>query len=252
MRDRADLERATTGYLRRRTWLNPDLRLLETGDGPAVAKDWHGARGPLGWYGRFTLAREWRLLEHLDDGDAAAPIPRPLARVPDAIVLTFLEGETLSRRARLAPDFFDRFTAILDGIHAAGVLHLDLRQRQNVLVAPDGSPRVLDFGAAMHLGRWGAIGRWLVRRFGFIDRWAVLKLKSKYAPEQMNDDERRRAVWARRVRWTWPPNWFHGLKTRTRRRFRAATSETDVERRADLGDSGGGTRIEGDGDRGQP
>lgn len=221
IRDHAGLRAATQSFLRRRSWLNPDLRLLRwEGDALAVAKDWSEAPAPLRLYGRWVLAREWRMLEHLRGIDG---IPEPLVRLPNALVMTFLDGDTLSSRvaSRVSGPYFDELASIVAALHRAGVVHLDLRQRRNTLLGPDGRPRVLDFGAALRTGRLGWLGRPLHRLLCAVDRMAVLKLKAKYAPEALTDDERARARWARRLRYAWPPNWVHGIKTRLRRRARS-------------------------------
>ena len=90
-----DLEACTRRFLRRRSWLNPDLRLVDWGGQPAVAKDWAGAPLPLRLYGRWCLGREWRLLCRVEGIDG---VPRPVARLRDAIVISFCEGVPLSSR----------------------------------------------------------------------------------------------------------------------------------------------------------
>ncbi|MBV8190456.1 MAG: protein kinase [Alphaproteobacteria bacterium] len=71
------------------------------------------------------------------------------------VVMQLLEGETLAalcRRQGLVPQAaIDRLLPpLLDGleqIHAAGVLHRDIKP-DNIIVAPDGTPTLIDFGAA--------------------------------------------------------------------------------------------------------
>lgn len=216
---RERLEAATVRLLRRQTRLNPDLRLLDWNGVPAVAKDWNRAPWLLKLYGRWSLGREWHLLGRLD---GIVGIPRPLARGRHVIVMGFLEGRTLSSRLapELPPDYFPRLEAVVARMHERGVVHLDLRQRQNVLLGADGQPCVLDFGAGLDLGRFGWPGRLLLRWLSRVDRTAVLKLKGKYAGALLDERERRRAASARRARYYWPPNWFKGTKTRIRRALR--------------------------------
>lgn len=217
--DAGVLEDATERFLRRRSWLNPDLRLLRWGGGFAVAKDWGDAPFLLRAYGRWGLGREWKLLKKVE---GLQGVPRPLARSRDAIVMTYLDGIPLSGRltADLVPDFFPLLEDLLAAIHGRGVVHLDLRQRRNVLFGADGRPRILDFGAGLDLQGFGWIGRFALRWLGYLDRMAVLKLKANYAPDRLTEREKRRAFWAKASRYFWPPNWVHVFKTRIRRAWR--------------------------------
>ncbi|MBN2492095.1 MAG: hypothetical protein JXQ29_14710 [Planctomycetes bacterium] len=223
-----ELAACTRTFLRRRTWLNPDLRLIEWEGRLAVAKDWASAPLVLRLYGRWCLGREWRLLRRIE---GLGGVPRPLARRRDAIVLSFCAGVPLSGRMAgdLPAGFFDDLDRLVAAIHARGVVHLDLRQRRNILLGEDGRPRLLDFGAGVDVGRWGRLGRiglgWLER----VDRLALLKLKGKYAPQRLSAEERRRARRAQRAGWLWPPNWLHFVKTRVRRLLRGRDGRTPQE-----------------------
>lgn len=218
-----DLESRTVRFLRRRSWLNPDLRMVTWDGGPAVAKDWGSAPWWLRPYGRWSLRREWRILTRVAGIDG---VPGPVARLPDAIVMSLLEGTPLSSRlaSALPPDFFARMEEMLAEIHARGVVHLDLRQRQNVQLGEDRRPQILDFGAGIDLGRLGWFGRFGLGWLRSLDRIALLKLKGKYAADQLTPAERRRAAWARRMRYLWPPNGLHVVKTRIRRLWRGRST----------------------------
>lgn len=217
--DPTDLDACTVRFLRRRSWLNPDLRLVTWNGRPAVAKDWGSAPWWMRVYGRWSLHREWRILTRVAGIDG---VPDPVARLPNAIVMSLLEGKPLSSRmaAELPTEFFARMEEMLALIHARGVVHLDLRQRQNVQMSKDQRPQVLDFGAGIDLDRWGWPGRLGLGWLRSLDRLALLKLKGKYAASQLTEAERRRAAWSRRLRFLWPPNWLHVVKTRIRRRWR--------------------------------
>ncbi|MFO1160071.1 MAG: protein kinase, partial [Reyranellaceae bacterium] len=72
-------------------------------------------------------------------------------------VMQLLEGESLStllrRVRRLPPAAIDRLLPpLLDGleqIHATGFLHRDIKP-ENIIVAPDGTPTLIDFGASRY------------------------------------------------------------------------------------------------------
>ncbi len=77
------------------------------------------------------------------------------------LIMEYLEGQTLQERLRtgpLAPDaafpVFEAIAAALDHAHEHGVLHLDLKPGNVLLVdGPDGqsAPKILDFGLAQFL-----------------------------------------------------------------------------------------------------
>ncbi len=73
------------------------------------------------------------------------------------LVLEFVEGETLARRLNSGPliledalDIARQIAEALDSAHQKGIVHRDLKPA-NVMVTPDGSVKVLDFGLAKAL-----------------------------------------------------------------------------------------------------
>ena len=94
---------------------------------------------------RRLLAREARALEAL----AGLPgVPRLVEVAPGILERSWIDGAPLSRAAELPEDFFDRLDDLVRAIHARGVCHNDLHKEQNVLVAADGWPALLDFQLA--------------------------------------------------------------------------------------------------------
>lgn len=85
------------------------------------------------------------------------------------IVMEYVEGQTLAARAAAGPmpceDLLRRFLPIIDtltAIHCAGVIHRDISP-ENIMVQPDGSLKLIDFGAARQYrgegGHYSAISR---------------------------------------------------------------------------------------------
>ena len=66
-------------------------------------------------------------------------------------------------------------------MHARGVVHLDLRQRKNILIAGD-RPWLIDFANAMK-------GK-LTAKLRGIDESALLKFKQRNWPHLITDDDR--------------------------------------------------------------
>jgi hypothetical protein len=140
--DRAALDAATHRFLRRRSGFRPDLRLLECDGELAVAKDWGEAPWLNRPHGRWSLRREWRALRRLE---GVPGVPRPLHRLRHGIIISFLDGKPLSSQSdrEISEAFFATLEARVAEIHARGVVHLDLRQRRNILIG-----RSLRLGAA--------------------------------------------------------------------------------------------------------
>jgi hypothetical protein len=221
--DRAALEASTLRYLRPRSRTRPDLRLLEWNGRLLVAKDWSCAHPLLRGHARRSLAREWRALDALRGVSA---VPEAITRLPDAIVLAYVEGEPFCRkhphrRARKA--FFDALAASLAEIHARGVVHLDLRQRRNILCDREGRPRVLDFEAAFVLDPSSRFGRLALRAGRRVDRLALLKHRARFTGWLLAPGEKRLARAVRVSRWVWPSTLLHHARVALRRRRRGGS-----------------------------
>jgi hypothetical protein len=107
----------------------------------------------------------WGRARFLDEARTLARLPRApaIVQVHDYLeangtgymVMQFVDGETLAafgrREGRLSQAAVERLLKpLLDGleqIHAAGVLHRDIKP-DNIIVARDGSPTLIDFGAS--------------------------------------------------------------------------------------------------------
>ncbi|MFG0315794.1 MAG: hypothetical protein ACF8XB_00870 [Planctomycetota bacterium JB042] len=156
-------------------------------------------------YGRRNLAREARALERLADFPGT---PRLLRRISkDAIAVEFVRTLHKYLRDKIPreqlPAILRSFEETVAALHARGFVHLDLRQRKNVLVPTADRVVLIDFESSRDLS--GPIARrlllpWLAR----IDRAAVRKWKVKLAPEICSPEEIE-AV-ARYGRWkrVWP------------------------------------------------
>ena len=167
------------------------------GKGACIVKD---CRPVPAWsrpLARWLMRREARLLARLSGLEG---FPPPLATIDaDAFAVAQLPGEPLSEeRFRSAPrELAEQLRGHVERMHERGVYHLDLRQRQNLLVDADGRLQVIDFGAGM--APWGPC-RWL---FGPLlavsDRQAALKYLARFAPEEMSVAEARSFL--RFLRW---------------------------------------------------
>jgi len=152
--------------------------------------------------GRWLMRREVRALQRLRGLEG---FPECLGEpTHERFRCRMLAGTPLDRErfAQEGRTTADRLLAAVAAMHARGVFHLDLRQRQNLLLDEEGGVAVVDFGAAFApgwLGRrlWGPMLAW-------IDRQAVLKHLARYAPDELSPHEARSVLRAQRLRRLWP------------------------------------------------
>lgn len=206
--------------LSRGSRLKPAVWRVETDDGPLVVKD---AAAVPAWsraLALFLLARERRVLQRLQGVEG---VPQLRARVgASAFAATLLPGQALDRQTfASAPRLLaDGLLRLLARLHARHVYHLDLRQRQNVLVDEHGGVAVVDFGAAWCLG---PLTRPLLQRLlGWVDRQAALKYLARYAPQELSRAEALEVLRAERWRRWWPftPHRSRGALEGARERLR--------------------------------
>lgn len=216
--DRAALDAAPRTLLSRGSRLKPAVHRVETAQGPCIVKDVRGLPGPTRGLARWLMNRERRVLQRLEGVDG---VPQIVAEVDrDAFAVGVLPGRPLE-----GGDFDEDPRGLADclqrrirAIHARGVYHLDLRQRQNILVAGPADARLVDFGAAW---RVGPVGRWLLAPvFRWVDEQAVLKFLARHAPEAMTPAEARALLRSLRWRrlWVFSPHTDRGERAAARKR----------------------------------
>ncbi len=179
---------------------------------------------------RWLMGRERRALARLVGVEG---VPQLLDRIDrDAYAISWLPGRPLDRETFQGDPqgLAAQLRAILAELHARRVYHLDLRQRQNLLVDERGRLACVDFGAALAPGRVGAalFGRLL----GWIDRQAALKYLARYAPEQLSQEEAGQVLSGLRWRrwWLFSPYRDRGEAEGARRRLAElqATGDEDA------------------------
>lgn len=137
------------------------------GERPVIRRLADGGRIPgSAWVARRLLARERRALGVLEHSGSSAvveavprlaegaPFPVP-ARPRRELRRTWLEGTPLYAAEVLPEDFFERLEDLVRELHSCGLCHNDLHKEGNVLVAPDGAPRLIDFQLASVHPRFG-------------------------------------------------------------------------------------------------
>jgi hypothetical protein len=161
--------------------------------------------------GRFLLGREVRALRRLE---GLPGIPSQAFRVDAfAMAARFVPGRTLGRveieDGRMSAEFLSALEALLQQVHARGLVHLDTRGGNNLLMRPDGAPGIIDFQAALST-RW--MPRHLREWFEGLDLGGIYKKWQRFQPEAMG--ARRRAHFERMNRWRrlWVVRGYFGLR----------------------------------------
>ncbi len=171
------------------------------------------------WLARFLMGRERRLLRRLEGLEGFPQVLEVVDR--NAFTMTELQGQVLTpENFRLAPRrIADALMERVDQMHERGVFHLDLRQRQNILLGPGLEVQVLDFGAA-----WAPnpLARWLFSKLlTQVDRSAALKYLARFSPEDLTRAEAQELMRGlrRRKLWILSPYRSRGLEDTLRKRL---------------------------------
>lgn len=216
--DRRALAGLSRTVLSRGSRFKPEVARLELAAGPAILKDCAPVPGWSRPLARWLMRRELRIFARLRGLEG---FPRVLAEVDrDAALIGLLPGRPLTGEdfAADAQHWAARLRERVAAMHARGVHHLDLRQPQNLLV--DGETlNVVDFGAGHACGPIGR--RLFAPLLRWVDRQAVLKYLSRFAPGQMDRAECRaylRGLRWRRV-WIFSPHRNRGAEAAVRRRL---------------------------------
>jgi predicted Ser/Thr protein kinase len=181
-----------------------DVLVVAVDGASVIVKDFAGRRPWIRGLGRLQIRREERAYRWLH---GVRGVPALVGRVdPLALAIERIDGERLAFAATApeqAPRRVAELRAILDAIHARGVVHNDLRGRENVLLRRDGGLVVLDFAGSIRLRPGGLPHRLFFHLLTLADEAAFLKWKGIVAPgtysredeEFLRRFERWRALW---------------------------------------------------------
>ena len=189
---RADLASATERVLNAGSKRNPDVLLVRHQGGLVVVKDF-APRGPFvrRFLGPWLARREGRAWRALAGHPA---VPRWLGEVdPLAFAVEYRPGRTLfsAKRQPVPEGFLAALADALAEMHRRGVVHLDLRNRTNVLSDEQGRPVLIDFGSAFVFRPGGFATRWLLPLLAHLDRRAL----GKWSAKQSRRERRAREGW---------------------------------------------------------
>ncbi len=185
-----DLAGGRIRLLQQGAWGKADILLIETSKGPAIVKDFRRKILPVRWYGRWQIRRESSIYRRLA---GVTGVPRYYGRIgKSAMALEYIDGERIShwKRRELPPSLFPRLWRLIEEIHARGIVHIDLRKRDNILVNAAGDVFIIDFNASFRFPRGGPGARWVFPLLCKIDHFGFLKWKAALAPAQLSEVER--------------------------------------------------------------
>jgi len=185
-------ELAPSGGLALDRTKSADLFPIAWGGSRALVKDFSRRSGVWRWLGPAIVRRELRALEALE---GKATVPRVLSVVDRfAYVMEYVEGEPCNHldASTVGPGFFAAVAAAIDGIHAAGWVHCDLKSFGNTIRGPGERITIVDWATAFpREGSLSPLRAWWFRRMMQIDRLALAKLKDSLRPDLLTDGERR-------------------------------------------------------------
>lgn len=206
--DRERLEACRESYLVRGGTTKADVWIAALPDGRRVlVKDFQDKRRLVRLWGRVQISREVYFLGLLAGLDC---VPRLLGRIDRyAFAQEYITGWHLHliRRSPLIPNYLAQLRAGIDAIHRLGVVHNDLRGRENVLVTrAERRVVIVDWAGAVHLRRGSWWKRALFRPLRLVDEGAWVKWKGMLAPQSVNAEDRRLAGRLASWRRLWPFN----------------------------------------------
>jgi len=168
-----------------------DLRVVDIGDGPLVVKDFARKAWWVRAIGRLQISRECRAYLRLGPMTGVA---RLVGRVdPHALTLELIDGEELAfspRRLEQGAEYLEQLRQIVAALHARGVAHLDLRNRENVMLDSGDRIHVLDLASAIWLRPGGVAHRLFFGWFKLADDSAILKWKERLGAGEYTEEER--------------------------------------------------------------
>jgi len=172
--------------------------------------------------GPFLLDREERAYARLRGLEG---FPRWSRRVDrTSLAIERVEGDVLGREAatRHGPELIERLAETVERMHRRGVVHLDLHQKRNILVSPEGRPTLIDFATSL-VFRERPDGRptLLQRLFERVDRAAILKFRARYFEATLSTADRHRLRRHRLLSHLWISRPLNGVKKLLVRRRRS-------------------------------
>ncbi len=111
-----------------------------------------------------------------------------------ALVISKVPGkdlEHLSEKEKPDLEFFQKLTSLIQGCHRHGTVHCDLKRSFNIMIDEFGDPYIVDWAAAITSEEFSIYPlEKIYKKFIEDDFKAVIKLKMRYCPEGITDEEK--------------------------------------------------------------
>jgi len=211
---REQFERAEPTLLSQGRWPKATVWKVRIGGGDWIVKDF-GSRSLLTriLIGALLVRRESSALARLDGIPGVPPEGFRIDRY--ALAYRFTPGRPLSsiRGRDQPPALFPALERTLKAIHARGIIHLDVRNRRNVLLADSGDVLLIDFESYLGTTHLPAAVRRALERF---DLGGAYKHWANASPETLGDDRRRMLERSTRWRKLWVIHgfWYYPREAR--------------------------------------
>ena len=154
------------------------------GKRPVVTRDLRSSSLWLRFIARHLMAREAAALVRLD---GIAGVPRLISHDRHTLERTWLEGFAMHQSQPRDIRYFRAAARLLRQLHRHNIAHNDLAKEPNWLVAPDGTPAIVDYQLALYAPARGRLFRVLARE----DLRHLLKHKRTYCPGSLTTREKR-------------------------------------------------------------
>lgn len=198
---RKEIETGSCDILSKGRWANSDLYRYRHGHKTWVIKDFLPCH-PLvrKTWGRFFAKREYLAFAKLQ-GILGIP-EAPFLLDEYAVCYEFISGKTLKDTLPelISDDYFFQLEEMVELMHSKNLVHLDIRNRRNILVTDDGKPALLDFQSSLNLER---IPKFLRNLLIDIDFSGVYKNWNKVKPQLLDDKRKARLESLNKKRSLW-------------------------------------------------
>jgi hypothetical protein len=156
---------------------------------------------PVPWLGPWLASREARMFQRLASdpnvpaGCGPVHVDGRVAR--HAVAHKFIPGRTLLELGAPSREAIQELQGLLTRLKQNGIAYVDLHKLDNILVADDGKPYLIDFQISVRLPRVWPL-TWLLHYLHQLDRYHLLKHVSRLRPELCDEREHR---WVKRKPW---------------------------------------------------
>lgn len=198
---RKDLAPGRHEILCKGRWANADLYLFSQGRDRWVIKDFAPCPPFIRrTWGRLIARREYQAFMKLK---GIPGIPSAAFMLDDyAVCYRYIAGRTLKETPpeAVSPDFFLKLENLVTRMHERHLVHLDIRNRRNILVTEAGEPSLLDFQTSLHLEH---MPRFLGNLLKDVDLSGVYKNWNNTQPETLDAGRKARLITLNKKRSFW-------------------------------------------------